>query len=553
MIEFSQIIETDILIAGSGLAGIRATKDALSSGKNVVLASKGKLCSGSSFYPLTGGLRAQLPSSERDKNLYLQELLSSGATVAGEEHCKILVDSITHEIERLPEIGIYPKSAYGRAACFATTERRLEGWSGWDTIRSSVRDIFSTEENLTLLEYCEIQRIIVRDKKVIGAIALDEKEKWVFISSKAIILATGGMCALYKHNLTTDDVCGIGHSLALDSGVSLVNLEFIQFIPGMLKPVYKLIFGEIILRYVDTIVNHEGRAVLKEFFENDEEYKTCLLERAMHGPFTCGDSSQYFDLLMMKDYIENSEPSGLTLTFKKGLIEDTNPLVKEIPTLYKKHHVDIEKEKITLLPFAHCNNGGISIETDGTTSIRGIFAAGEVAGGVHGADRHGGAATSAALVFGAISADSANIYCNNNQREEYDINLIKEDFASFAGVNTKNSLDSITLLEHLREKLFFSGNVYRNRENILTSLSWIEKMRGLYSPWNAISNRENIKAAMKTFHALRTSEALLKALLEREESRGPHYRSDFPSINRSLDTKKVFIKEVNGKILSTMN
>ena len=552
MIQFSHTYETDIIVAGSGLAGLRATKDASASGKRVMLLSKGKLCSGSSFYPLTGGLRAQLPQCEEDKEVYLKELIESGAGVAGKEHCKILVDSITEEITRLPQIGIYPKSAYGRAACFASSERRLEGWSGWDTIRDNVRSIFDTINNLEVVEYCEIARIIVNNNQIVGVIAINRSEELIFISAKAVILATGGMSALYQHNLTTDDVCGIGHSLALDTGVPVVNLEFIQFIPGITSPVYKLIFGEIILRYVDTIKDEYGVEVLKEAFGDEKAYNTCLQERAMHGPFTCGDSSQYFDILMMKQFIKNPTSKGFALTCTKDLLEDTNPLVKEIPDLYKKHGIDLAKDSITLLPFAHCNNGGVSINSDSSTVVEGLFAAGEVAGGVHGADRHGGGATAAALVFGAISASSAINYCDGTIRTEYDITQIKKDFTRFIDADECSPLDASLVFDQLKKELFLCANVYRNKDSIEKSLNWIRITREQFSPLSALEQQRESKIAMKVFHALRTSEALLLSLLERKESRGPHYRSDYPEKDDRLEGKRVFVTERDGAFIPTL-
>lgn len=543
MIKFSHIIETDIIVAGSGLAGVRATYDAAASGKRVTLLTKGKLCSGSSFYPLTGGLRAQLPIDEKDKELYLNELLASGQGMASKTHCEVLVDSITNEITRLPDIGITPRTAYGREACFATTERRLEGWSGWDTIRKNVRKIFLTYSNLEIIEYGEIARIVVRDNSVVGAIAYTKEEELIFISAKAVILATGGMSALFQHNLTTDDVCGIGHSLALDAGVPLINLEFIQFIPGMTSPVYKLIFGEIILRYVDTIKDENGVEVLRKAFDDEGDYHTCLEQRAMHGPFTCGDTSQYFDILLMKHYIKHPESKGFVFTFKKDLLEDENPLVKEIPELYKKHKINITQESITLLPFAHCNNGGVSIQKDGSTVVKGLFAGGEVAGGVHGADRHGGAATAAALVFGALSAASAIHYCDTQFRLSYDADSIKNAFISFITPQRAASHDAIHIFNELRKKLFTYANVYRNKEGIEETLDWVKKMKEQFSPLDSITQRKDGKLALKTFHALRTSEALLLSLLERKESRGGHYRSDYPTKDPSLSNKRVIVSE----------
>jgi succinate dehydrogenase/fumarate reductase flavoprotein subunit len=551
-LEIMKTLSYDLLVVGSGYTGLRAAYDASKTGLSVLLVSKGSLCSGSSFYPLTSGIRAQLPLNENDKKDYLEELLDSGDTMADCRMYSILVDEITTEVERLSELGISVHYPSGRAACFAKKERRLAGWSDWDGIRNNVSEILATFENLSIFSNCDLAKLLVRDKKICGALLIDEKDSVIQVNTPCVILATGGYCGLYEHSLNTDDVCGIGHSIALDAGAKLINLEFMQFIPGGLSPVYKLLFCETSLWYCSSVCDEKGKSVLEEYLPSEVTVEKCLEERSRHGPFTTRDDSKYFDLAMMEQSISCGKAKGFFLHFDPSITTNPNELVAEIPRLYKSHGIDLARDSISIAPFAHCSNGGILINEHCQTGIAGLLAAGEVAGGLHGADRHGGAASAACLVFGARASLEAISYISScGECEQISRNEAQKEFSLWLEGGKSVNIPPEEILQILGKKLWLTANVIRSEALTFPSLEWVRLMRRGYNPRMAIHAGSDVKISLKAFHALRTAEALLSAILLRKESRGGHFRQDFPNRDDSLNYHRITVQEQEDSIILT--
>ncbi len=539
--EASRKLSCDILVVGAGLAGLRAAYDCARAGLSVILAAKGKLCSGSSFYPLTGGLGSQLPLDEADKAQFLAELLDSGAGIADERLCGIMVDEIEGEVARLPELGIFPSPSGGRAACFAKRERRLMVWSGWEGIRKNAAEICSRLSGLTVLEYCDLLRITTRGGAVSGAVLVDSVSDILYAETSAIILATGGFCGLYRHCLNTDDVCGIGHSVALDAGAELINLEFMQFIPGLTSPVYKLLFGEVSLWHCDEVSDENGRPALREYLPPGVSFEDCLADRSMHGPFTSRDRSKYFDLAMMDQAIKTGSERGFTLHFRPEIAADPNGFVAHIRGLYGRNGIDLSRQTISVAPFAHCANGGVWIDEHGATRVPGLFSAGEVAGGIHGADRHGGAATSVCLVFGRRAAEGAVAYARKNRTLSESGGGALRELSEWIDTGVNSGVSPHDILHSLRSSLWYHANVLRNEGGLNPLLDWILSMRKEYNAARAISCGFDVKLSMQAFHALRTADSLIRSMLFRKESRGPHYRSDYPDSDPALFGRRVVV------------
>ena len=205
-------LRCDVLVVGAGLAGLRAARDCAAAGLRVLVAVKGTLCSGASFYPLTNGLGSQLPMDEADKPVYLEEVLESGAGMADPALVQILIDSIEPEIDRLPEIGIQPHVFVnnGRPACFAKSPRKLADWHHWSEIRGRAQEIFAGLDNVTVMEQCDLLRLVKAQGRIAGALLCDREDRIYAVHTGSVILATGGFCGLYKHSLNTPDVCGVG-------------------------------------------------------------------------------------------------------------------------------------------------------------------------------------------------------------------------------------------------------------------------------------------------------------------------------------------------------
>ncbi len=565
--KISSVLECEVLVAGAGLAGLRAAKDLNDRGIDTILVSRGPLCSGSSFYPLTAALGSQNPSSEEDKKDYLAEVLETGCTVADERMVKMIIDRIPGEIRRLPELSIQPEQMYaGRPACFARKERLLYSWGGWKKVRKGVTRSFAMLPDLRVLPYTDLLYLHREDGRIAGALVCGKDGSISYIKAKAVILATGGTCGLYKHCLNVDETVGSGHSLAMEAGASLINMEFLQFIPGFTKPVYKLLFSETTLRRAHSVRNADGEDALKAYLKahgNGITEGECLWDRALHGPFTTEDKSKYFELALMEDARKNHRECGFEIRFEPGIAADPNGFIRKAREMYAPYDIDLSKDPIWLSSFAHCSNGGILINEKAETGVPGLYAAGEAAGGIHGADRHGGMATSAALVFGAVAAENAAAYVRTAGQPSSETEAaeamaafikfisntteISED--KYANSSVKETVSPSTVMEELAGSLWYNANCLRNGQGLTEVLALIDRLSKQYSAAKAIEEGHGIKEAVKAFHALRTAKAMVTAMLLRKESRGPHYRSDCPEKDASMDGKRILITEKGVEII----
>ncbi len=522
----------DLVVVGAGLAGLRAAVDAARTGIRVLLLARGQLCSGASFYPFTDGLGCQLPENDADAQVFLQEVVQAGSGVAGEELYRVQISQIRREIDRLSELGLEPYFIQGRAACFAPRERTICAWNGWDEARRRLSKNLTDYPNLTVLTNADAVRLLTHNGSICGLVALDSQNNRLLLQTPAVILACGGVCGLYRHNLNPADVTGSAASLALSAGARLVNTEFLQFIPGLTEPVYKMLFCEISLWHCNSVTDAEGRPLLQDALPKGLSVEECLRQRSMHAPFTCSDDSRWFDLAMLRG-IRSGGDTGCSLRFDAAFGTDTNEFMASARALYLQNGIDLTRQSIRIAPFAHCANGGVLINADGATSVPGLYCAGEAAGGIHGADRHGGVATAAALVFGARSAAAACLYAEQADRFCPTAETAAEQLTSLLQPTrtadcSEPPLRAMPLRKALGNALWLKANVLRRGDELSDLLCQIHTWRQSYSPIADARAGTPLRKALETAQALITAEAMVLAMNTRTESRGGHYREDHP-------------------------
>jgi succinate dehydrogenase/fumarate reductase flavoprotein subunit len=542
--KIKETLECDVVIVGAGLAGIRAAYDCLIAGKTVTMVTSQSICSGSSFSPFNSSLRAQLPLDESDIDNFVKSLVSSGKGIADESLYQIIAEEITGEIKRLEELRIPVTYHTGRAACFAEKSRLLAQIRDWKDIRQNVKAILNEFDNLKAVLIGDIERLIMENNRISGALVLDSNGNFIRINSKCVILATGGYCGLYEYSLNTTEICGIGHSVAMDAGCSLINMEFQQFIPGIISPKMNLLFGEIILQYCISVEDEDGNNLLSKYLPSDVSEKECLDLRSTHGPFTSAGISRYFDICMMDQSLNAGKMKGLTLRFDPAVMESTNFMVKDITDFYLLNKIDLATQPISISLFAHCANGGIMIDKNGETLVPGLLSAGECTGGIHGADRQGGVATATSIVFGARTAKRAISLCEtisyNSTLKDDDV---LNDFMKWSSNGDGNCPSAEEIQKKLGEKLWMNAGIIRSETITRPTLDWVVEMLEHFNTLKQLENGQNIRTILKAFHSLRVSKVMLKAILERKESRGGHFRLDYPELNNKKWNFRILLND----------
>lgn len=547
--EIKKTIETDVLIAGSGLAGIKSAKELSDLGHRVLLVTKMKIASGSSFYPLKASLGTQVTKDPDDEKTFLEDIEEMSRGMHRQDLAEVYVREIPERVREYPEIGVDAKKLEGeRKACFAPNARSIYLLSDWDRIRRKVGEIFERYDTLSVMEKTVMLTLIREGSRVTGAVLLDEKNELVLVRCKAAILATGGFGSIYKHNLNPNDVDGSGHVLALEAGARLVNMEFIQFIPGITSPKYKTLFGEHTLMYCEDIVDNKGESLLQPLLPEGLSLRECLEIRSTHGPFTHSLASRYFDIAMMKRITETGNEEGFRLLFDPAIYENSEEFYTVYLNWLKERNVDLARDEIRIAPFAHASNGGVFIDPNGRTGVDGLYVIGELSCNIEGANRLGGNSTGACMVFGKRAAvDCAGFIGKVGHGiagEEQAIKCLASMFGNpdlAAGTDVESAADRAReVTEKIREILWYHANVVRSEEGLTGALNEIRDLEKSVNLPLLFSRPDKRQLAFKVRNFLKLSQVLLLAMLERRESRGAHYREDYPDEDGAF-SRRLFI------------
>lgn len=518
----------DVLVLGSGIAGITAALTAAEAGRSVILACKGKLFSGSSFYPGTWGLGLIGPADESDEADLAATIEAVGCGMADPAMVRAFVAGIHPAIEQVRSIGVKLRRADngGQKEYIPCFDHKHRDWNGIEF--DSAREIFSRrlkELSVTVLPGCEALELVQTDRRVCGAVVA-QGGSLCYLGCKALVLATGGYGGLFKYHLCTADVEGVGQSLALDAGCRLVNMEFMQMMPGYISPAYQTIFNEKTFRFT-RLRCPDGRPLL------NGAAKELLTQRSTHGPFTSRLPSKAVDLALFRAFLEDER--GVEATYTEEMRSDPPEFVKTYFDWLQEARGLTMEDPIHIGIFAHAANGGIKTDPNAFTGVPGLFAAGEVTGGMHGADRIGGLSTANGLVFGGKAGRSAAEACAGTPEppDEY----------LFHAASSGNVPE---VLSTLQEAMFRNAMVIRGEEGLSAALGTVERLCANLSLCPS-GDVHAIAQTRRLTGRLHTAEAILKAALLRRESRGAHYRADYPEADPA-QSSPIIVSQDSGAI-----
>lgn len=519
----------DVLVVGSGIAGISAALEAAEIGCSVIITSSANMFSGSSFYPGTWGLGLIGPEDDDDCQDLMDSILKIGCGVADPTMVRTFVKGIRPAIDKVRQMGVNLRRANksNQSEYIPCFDHKHRDWNGIEF--TSAKEVFSRRmEQLRVrtLPHCELIELAKDDDHICGAVMSEDRVP-IYVGCKALVLATGGYGGLFKYHLCTNDITGVGHALALKSGCRLVNMEFMQMMPGYINPAPKTIYNEKVFRFTEFQYD-DGNSL----FPNDSYWHELLKVRSTHGPFTSRLPSKEIDFRLFDAFLANEQ--GVRASYSEQIRENPPEFVKTYFDWLKESKHLTMNDSIQLGIFAHAANGGILITPEAATDIPGLFACGEGTGGMHGADRIGGLSTANGLVFGGIAGRSAALYSNNHPIPQ------SWEFNNWSISNVSHMTDE------LQRIMFQSGMVIRSGEGLQKALSNIEMMENELKK-DPEDNIAIISESRRIEAQFLTAKSILKASLIREESRGSHYRSDFPSSNQNM-ARSIIISYQKGDL-----
>jgi len=501
-----KIIKTDILVAGSGIAGIKAALTASKEGMDVFVISKTKECASNHVL----GFNAVL-SPDDSTNTYYNDTLLGGGKINNKELIKLLAQNAKKEVEDVEKTNLeFDKDDNGYhllkpLGCTYPRLAHIGNLTGRITLEKFKE---AAEENGVKIKYnAMLKDIIVKDEKVVGATYFDLDAKEIFtVWCKAIIIATGGIHiakdSTYHFNMTGD-----GYAASYRAGAYLTDMEFIQYEPCRCIYPKKLGISTTLLAKGGKITNKNGERFLLKYYDSEGEIPKDALAKLIFEEIIKGNATEH-----------NGVYLDLTDIPKDEIIEKHSLYYKR----FMNEGIDITKEKIEVAPCAHSFMGGIVIDSDTKTNIDGLFAAGEAAGGIHGANRVGGNAGTEIYVFGTIAGRHSAKYAKEN------------DFLPLEEQRYEKQTQNV------KSKQYFEDKKLSLRDLMAKNMGPVRYPNLLISAQKSLENmfNESLYASYLDFdaHVSKTEyENMLtvcilsvKAAIERKESRGVHTRYDFP-------------------------
>jgi succinate dehydrogenase / fumarate reductase flavoprotein subunit len=550
----------DVLIIGGGSAGLRAAIEAHDAGAHVLIISKSK--KGDPHTTLArGGINAALGTMDPDDTwiIHAADTLREGEFLADYERVEVLCKSAPDAINELVNWGArFHREKDGRLTqrfFGAHTYRRTvfyEDWTGEEIIRVLMEQV--SQRKIEIIDDVYVLKLLksADDVKgegsataaegiggeVRGALGIDLKKKEIVVfECKSLILAAGGYTRVYSVSSSrVFENYGEGVALAYEAGVDLVDMEMVQFHPtGMVWPEKAVgtLATEAIRGEGGILLNSKGERFMKNYYP----------ERMELGPRDIVARASYNEIISGRGTEHGGVWLDITHLSKEKILD-------RLPTMYEQFKkldgIDISKEKMEVGPTAHYSMGGVVVDIKCRTKVSGLFAAGEVISQVHGANRLGGNSLLDTVVFGKIAGSQAAKLANevenggktgespphirrnfNNKKKEFDDNQI---FMVKEPTKFRNEI---------QELMKQNAGIIREKIKLQDGLKRILELKNeFYSKDNIIKgfeidddNAENIVLTWQVKSSLISCEAIIRSALMRQESRGAHYRSDFPKIN----------------------
>jgi succinate dehydrogenase/fumarate reductase flavoprotein subunit len=514
-----QRIKCDVLIIGGALTALVAALEARKWVGDVVVACKKKVGRSGNTIVSGAAFSVYVPSPGNPDSVeqHLQDTLEAGAGINDPALARILAEEGGQAVLALEKYGVRLLRSDG-----SLVRRIPPGHSRPRSIPTDLREyahntrglsitiplLESTgERGIRILTHTPVRKLLVKEGTVCGALAIDARSgSQILISAKAVILASGGGGRLFEHTNNTLDMTGDSFALALEAGAALRDMEFIQFYPTRaISPVRANIssplFGEgAVLR------NLHGERFMLRYDPKADMATRDVMSRAIFSEVLAGrgvEGGVYMDLSAV-------QRTSLELKFPTTL------------KLLQAHGIDPDKQWLVVSPAAHFIMGGGWIDSRCMTGIAGLFAAGEAAGGVHGANRLAGNALTETVVFGFKAGYEAAAYAKR-------LRGVPELLATGLEMPSVRR-GSVTVAEvkaQLRRTLWNCAGLVRTEAGLTKGQAEVQGCEEALSVCQVESPADQA-AYLEVSRMVQVGKVIIAASLSRQESRGAHYRSNYP-------------------------
>ncbi|MDR3002156.1 MAG: L-aspartate oxidase [Fibromonadaceae bacterium] len=517
----------DILIIGAGIAGLTVALKAAENGNSVLLLTKGAKPDGSTNYAQGGIASVTLPEDSFES--HIADTLEAGDGLCNKKQVKILTKNAPKAIEQLVKWGVNFTPAKNDANAF---DLHLEGGhsfrrilhtadlTGKEIMRALLAKLKQHRKKIDFLEHSTVLNLIVKKKdgksRCIGAVvACRGDHKGLLLQAKTVVLATGGAGQLWLHSTNPPDACGEGIAMAYRAGAALQDLEFMQFHPTSLyAPQLKKTFliSEAVRGFGGILKNHKGEEFMNEIHPLRSLAPRDIVARAILSEMQRTG----------KDYMY------LDVTHRKA-----KDIKTHFPNIYAKClecKIDITKDWIPVVPAAHYMCGGVLVDSYSRTTIKGLYAVGEISTtGVHGANRLASNSLLESVVFSLRACEDINkvesastnsrFFCKNNYQPSavHQRDAKREGNSQLSTLNSQLNINYKKFKKEIRAIMWEHCGIVRSMEGLRIGLEKLKKYETI----------ENIQ--FRNF--FESARLIMECALKRKESRGLQCLTDYPEKN----------------------
>lgn len=530
MTEAFRTIESDVLVIGGGGAGTRAAIEAARHGANVLLVSKGLIGRSGLSVMGGGGLAVVTGNEPKDSpEVHFRDTVTLGHYLNDQNLVDVLVNEAPQRAwKELHEWGARGPVSHYLHKVGHSYQRGL--FIRGHTVMTALRRELPRHSNVRVIEDCIVTKLVTYDGKIAGATGLNIRNgEFMVFKTKSVVLATGGLGSLYSlstnspHGLAGDSV-GTGISLAYRAGAELVDMEMVQFYPGVI--IHPAIARGILFPYEIAVAMLDGKIcnVKGEEFLHKQPLVRDIMTKRMYEEIRAGRCSEHGGVY-------------LDITTARLSKDEKEKTLRKWMSTYEHSKllgIDFTKQPIEIRPAAHFACGGVRINEKAETNLPGLYAAGEVDGNAHGANRLAGNAFAEFLVFGARAGKYSAEYAKTTEILGIEKREIKEEYDRISGFlePEQDGIRPIELKTKIQKIMDKCVGPLRSKQSLERGIISIISLKKNDLPRiQAVDikgfNLEWVEA-IEVSLMLDVAEIISKSALLRDESRGVHQREDYP-------------------------
>ncbi len=524
-----EMLTCDVLVIGSGGAGLRAAIVARSKNADTLLVSKSKIGHPTNTY-MSKAIIAASGWGEPDdnKNVHTVDTIKGGRYINDQEKVAMLAGRVENEVAFLKECGVHFEMKDGMPVLAKIPGHHYarhvhgENWTGSDLI-NPLRTR-AEAEGVRFQEHLFITRLMTSGGKVTGATGVTTEGDFVIIQAKAVILATGGYAQIYLNTNNAAGITGDGLALAYDAGVALKDMEFVQFYPTARgkQGSRLLLYEKMLIQKGVVLKNSDGEDILRK---NGKDPETITRDQLAQ--------------LIIKEIKDNPESKErITMDLESLSDQTAKELISLLPSSWWKG-----EKSYDVVPTTHFCMGGIETDKWGLTSVSGLFAVGEASAGAHGANRLAGNALAEVFSLGSLAGEkaadlalTASSDSPDNETAADEKDRLEREFSD-KGESTRQ------LIQELKSQMWNKAGISREKNELEEALEYIKGPL----PLAAVGSPAELIRLQELRNMRIVAEMVCSAALERTESRGAHFRVDYPDEDNSQWLKNiVFLKGEDG-------